>query len=248
MQSSKCIPKQWGLLRKLISRGGNLVARYLAGIYSVRDCTAGFRAIRGSLLRRIMLSDLKVQGYAFQVALLYEAKLHGAKIVEVPVDFVDRTEGVSKLGISDIIEFVVNAWWLRFRSSKTFIKFLIVGASGTVVNLLFFTLLLHVGVNKYLASPIAIETSILWNFFLNSSWTFRWRQTKDSVQIKGLKFNIVSFIALFVSYGTFVVLSLRFPSVAPQVHQFIGIVPATLVNYLMNSYWTFRNESDASRK
>jgi len=59
-----------------------------------------------------------------------------------------------------------------------------------------------------------------------------------------LKFNAVSLLSLGVSYTTFVGLSLAFPSGSPQVHQFIGIVPATIVNYLLNSYWTFRDEGD----
>jgi dolichol-phosphate mannosyltransferase len=129
------IPAEWGILRRLISRFGNIVARYMAGMYRVRDCTAGFRAIRSTLLTQIDLDELKVQGYAFQIALLYEAVLRDAKVVEVPVDFVDRTQGQSKLGVSDILEFMKSAAWLRFRSSTTFIKFGIVGTSGVLVNL-----------------------------------------------------------------------------------------------------------------
>ncbi|HQA12400.1 MAG TPA: glycosyltransferase, partial [Zoogloea sp.] len=72
------IPEEWGLYRRLNSRFGNIVARYLAGIYSVRDCTAGFRAIRTSILRRIDFDKLRVQGYAFQVALLHAAKTNKA--------------------------------------------------------------------------------------------------------------------------------------------------------------------------
>ena len=238
------IPKEWGFWRRLNSRYGNVVARYLAGLYQVRDCTAGFRAIRTTLLRKIALDELKVQGYAFQVALLYEAILHKAKIIEIPVDFIDRTEGESKLGLSDIVEFILNAWWLRFRASATFIKFLLVGASGVVVNLGLFTLLLHFGVNKFIASPIAIESSVLSNFALNNAWTFRWRLTADSLHIKGLKFNAVSLLALGLSYGSFVLLSILFPDVPPQLNQFIGIIPATLINYFLNSYWTFKDTED----
>jgi dolichol-phosphate mannosyltransferase len=101
-------------------------------------------------------------------------------------------------------------------------------------------MLLTAGVGKFLASPIAIELSIFWNFFLNNYWTFRWRPTKDDVQIKGLKFNIVSILSLAVSYSTFILLSFLLPEIPPQVHQFVGIAPATLVNYFLNSYWTFR--------
>jgi dolichol-phosphate mannosyltransferase len=54
----------------------------------------------------------------------------------------------------------------------------------------------------------------------------------------------VSLLALGVSYGTFVVLSLLFPNLAPQIAQLIGMVPAMLVNYFLNSYWTFRHRED----
>jgi dolichol-phosphate mannosyltransferase len=164
-----------------------------------------------------------------------------ARIEEIPVEFVDRSAGDSKLGLSDIVEFIINAWWIRFRRSTTFIKFLLVGASGVFVNLALFTLLLNAEVNKYLASPIAIEASVISNFLLNNYWTFRSRQTRDRVRVKGLKFNLVSLIALGVSYSTFIVLSVIFPGVSPQIHQFLGIIPATLVNYFLNSYWTFKH-------
>ncbi|MEI7867891.1 MAG: glycosyltransferase family 2 protein [Candidatus Methylumidiphilus sp.] len=234
------IPKEWGVRRRLNSKFGNIVARYLAGLYHVQDCTAGFRAIRTSILRNIDFSELGVKGYAFQVALLHQALVLKASIIEIPVDFIDRTEGESKLGVKDIIEFILNAWWIRFDSLKTFLKFAVVGASGVVVNLGFFTLFLTAGINKYIASPMAIEISIISNFLLNNFWTFRWRKTKDRARIRGLKFNAVSFLALGVSYGTFVALSIFFPEVPPQLHQLVGIIPATLLNYFLNSYWTFK--------
>jgi dolichol-phosphate mannosyltransferase len=241
------IPEEWGFHRRMNSKFGNIVARYIAGIYSVKDCTAGFRAIRTSLLRDINLNDLRVQGYAFQLALLFEAKIRSAEIKELPVNFIEREIGQSKLGIKDIVEFIVNAWWIRLRASTTFIKFGIVGMSGVIVNLGTFTLLLELGTNKFIASPIAIETSVISNFLLNNYWTFRWRRTADRIQVKGLKFNIVSLIALAVSYSTFVVLSLSFPAIEPQLHQLASIPPAMLVNYFLNSYWTFKHVEVADR-
>ena len=98
--------------------------------------------------------------------------------------------------------------------------------------------------NKFLASPIAIEASIVSNFLLNNYWTFRERTSRTRKRIKGLKFNAVSLVALAISYGTFVLLATLFPDTAPQIHQLIGIVPATAVNYFLNSYWTFRTETD----
>jgi dolichol-phosphate mannosyltransferase len=235
------IPSNWSKVRRLNSRYGNIVARYIAGIYRVKDCTAGFRAIRALLLRQINLRNLRVQGYAFQVALLHEAVIRSAVICEVPVNFIDRTSGESKLGWKDIVEFFRNALGIRLRSSDTFMKFLLVGGIGVVVNLGLFTLLLRMGVNKYVASPIAIQVSIVSNFLLNNYWTFRSRNTEDSIQIRGAKFNLVSLASLSVSYLVFILLSIAFPHLPPALVQLLGIIPATGINYLGNSYWTFRH-------
>ena len=238
------IPAEWSTWRKLNSAGGNWVARYVAGLYGIRDCTAGFRAIRASILRQIDFSALRVKGYAFQVALLHQAVCLGAVVKEVPVDFVDRKYGQSKLGLSDIIEFIINAWWIRMRALRTFIRFAVVGASGTIVNLGVFSVALHANLNKYVASPLAIEVSIVWNFLLNNYWTFKERRTRDRTRIKGLKFNLVSLASLGVSFTTFIAMSLFFPRVSPQIDQLVGIVPAVLVNYFLNSYWTFRSHPE----
>ena len=236
------IPADWSLIRRMISTWGNVFARYVAGMYEVKDCTAGFRAIRGSVIRNIDLDSLNVRGYAFQIALLHEAILNHAAVSEVPVEFVDRKRGQTKLGVSDIVEFMLNAWWIRFERSKTFLKFLVVGISGVVVNLLSFTVLMHMGLNKFVASPVAIELSIITNFLLNNFWTFSKRDVNDKIHIRGLKFNVVSLIALVASYSTFLLLAATDPAGIPQVHQAIGIVPATVINYFLNSYWTFKDE------
>lgn len=234
------IPREWGAMRRANSLFGNIVARYIAGMYSVRDCTAGFRAIKTALLKLVSLDELGVQGYAFQVALLHRAIAVGAKVVEVPVDFVDRTVGESKLGLRDIVEFIVNAWWIRFQASRTFIKFALVGLTGVAVNLGLFAALTTIGLNKFVASPLAVEASIVSNFLLNNHWTFRWRQTADGFHAKGVKFNAVSLIALGISYSTFIAMSFMHPHGSPVFHQLVGIVPATFLNYFLNSYWTFR--------
>lgn len=240
------IPKEWGILRKMNSMFGNIVARYLAGIYRIHDCTAGFRAIRTRILRQIEFQALNVRGYAFQVALLHQAVTLGAVVEEIPVHFKDRTLGDSKLGLSDIIEFIQAAWWIRLRTLETFCRFGVVGLSGVAVNLAMFTLFIHYGVNKFLASPIAIEVSIITNFILNNYWTFNGRKTRDSTRIKGLKFNVISLLSLVVSYSTFIAMGLLLPQVSPQWHQLIGIAPAMLVNYFFNAYWTFRELPEIS--
>jgi dolichol-phosphate mannosyltransferase len=237
------IPDSWGRLRKALSRWGNICARYLAGLYRVRDCTAGFRAIRASLLHQIDFRNLTVQGYAFQIVLLNQAMLHQAAIREIPVEFIDRERGTTKLGLPDIIEFFITVWWIRFQASRTFLKFALVGLSGVLVNLFFFIFLLRLGLNKFVTSPIAIELSIINNFLLNNYWTFKPRNSSDNLLLKGLKFKGVSLLALAISYTTFLFLSIAFPKTHPAIHQAIGIVPATLVNYFLNSYWTFKDKT-----
>lgn len=233
------IPSTWTWWRRANSFGGNIVARYVAGMYRIRDCTAGFRAIRTSVLKKIDLAAIRVQGYAFLVALLHHAVAAGAKVVEVPVDFMDRTAGVSKLGVRDIFEFIRNAWWIRLQTSGTFLKFALVGISGVAVNLLTLEMLLQYGMNPFVASPVAIEASIVSNFMLNNFWTFRRRGPGHQLHVRGLRFNLVSLVSLGVSYSAFVILTLLNPDSPPQLNQLAGIAPAMLVNYFLNSYWTF---------
>jgi dolichol-phosphate mannosyltransferase len=239
------IPSSWSWQRRANSRLGNLVARYVAGLYRVHDCTAGFRAIRSSVLRQIDFGTLRVKGYAFQIALLHRAVGLGAKVAEIPVHFVDRKLGESKLGISDIVEFLVNAWWIRLWTARTFIKFCIVGATGVGVNLAAFSALLAWGSNPYVASPLAVEVSILWNFLLNNAWTFRYRPKAEHIGVRGLKFNAISLASLAVTFGTFVTLSKLFPELPLLVDQLAAIVPTTAINYFLNSYWTFKGHTPA---
>ncbi len=238
------IPRAWGLLRRANSLFGNLVARYGAGLHRIRDCTAGFRAIRTTLLERAGLHNLDARGYGFQIALLSEAIRLGARIEEIPVQFIDRAEGESKLGLSDIIEFFAIALKIRLRKSATFLKFCVVGGTGVIVNLGVFTPLLAWGLDKYLASPIAIEASIISNFILNSYWTFEHRRTGTPMGVRGLQFNLVSILALGISYTSFIALSLSFPQVRPELLQALSIVPGTGLNYVLNSVWTFRHRPE----
>ena len=101
------------------------------------------------------------------------------------------------------------------------------------------------GLHRFLASPIAIELSIISNFLINNHWTFADREMVGSRRVRGLKFNAVSLLSLAVSYGTFLLLSLLVPLVPPVWLQGVAIVPAALVNYFLNSYWTFRDSGSA---
>ena len=239
------VDQSWSWRRRQLSLWGNRLARWIAGLKGVRDCTAGFKAIRAATLRAANVQEITVLGYAFQVALLHRLLHAGARVVEEPIHFRDRERGVTKLGLESLLEFGYHIWWLRLTSHRTFIRFCVTGASGVLVNLGSFHLLTVLGLHRYLASPIAIELSIISNFLINNHWTFADREMIGSGRIRGLKFNAVSLLSLAVSYGTFLLLSLLLAEVPPVWLQGMAIVPAALVNYFLNSYWTFRDSGSA---
>ena len=148
------VDESWGFRRRQLSLWGNRLARWIAGLKGVRDCTAGFKAIRTTALRAAKVKEISVLGYAFQVALLHRLLHSGARVVEEPIYFRDRERGVTKLGMDSMLEFFYHIWWLRLTSHRTFIKFSVTGLSGVFVNLGSFQLLTVLGVHRYLASPI----------------------------------------------------------------------------------------------
>lgn len=97
----------WPLRREILSRGANIYVRIVLGL-RVKDATAGFRAYRADLLRAMPLADVASQGYGFQIDMTLRARHAGARIVEVPITFVERTYGVSKMSGGIIGEALVS--------------------------------------------------------------------------------------------------------------------------------------------
>jgi len=101
----------WAWHRRLLSRGGNVYASTLLGL-GVTDSTSGFRAYSASVLNRIALDNIRAEGYGFQIEMTYQAKRAGAPILEVPIRFVDRTEGESKMSMIIVVEALgLVTWW-----------------------------------------------------------------------------------------------------------------------------------------
>jgi dolichol-phosphate mannosyltransferase len=96
----------WPRSREVLSRGANVYIRLMMGL-DVHDATAGFRAYRASALRRISLDQVQSTGYCFQIDLTMRVAQAGLKVVEVPITFVEREHGASKMSNSIILE----AFW-----------------------------------------------------------------------------------------------------------------------------------------
>lgn len=109
----------WPLKRELLSRGGNLYTRLWLGM-PISDATGGFRAFHMSALDAIDLDSVQSQGYCFQVDLAYRAVRRGLRIVEVPIVFVERTAGVSKMsgGIVREAMVLVTRWGIAKRFGR----------------------------------------------------------------------------------------------------------------------------------
>jgi dolichol-phosphate mannosyltransferase len=105
----------WGLGRRLVSRGGSWYARRVLGL-AVRDLTGGFKCFRREVLEAIDLVTVRSQGYAFQVELTYRAVLGGFRVVEVPIVFRDRRLGRSKMSWRIAAEAMVLVPRLRKRA------------------------------------------------------------------------------------------------------------------------------------
>ena len=228
--------------RRLISRVGNLLVRYIGGARHIKDCTSGYRAIRATFLKDCDLSFLSTRGYSFQSSLLCELIWRGAKAVETPIKFTSRKGGDSKLSFQDQIEFIINIPKLGFRNAKDFIKYSIVGFSGVLVNLGLYAVLTRIfGFPEIIAPLISIESSLLSNFFLNNFWTFKKREITSSLYKRFLQFHIVSGGAACLNYFTFL-----FAFAVIGLHDIfanlIGISVAAILNYLINSNWTWKKE------
>ncbi len=102
----------WGLGRRLVSRGGSLYARTILGV-PVRDLTGGFKCFRRAVLEAVDLASVECSGYAFQIELTYRALRKGFAVVEVPIVFSDRRVGHSKMSRRIVLEAIRKVWGMR---------------------------------------------------------------------------------------------------------------------------------------
>lgn len=103
----------WPLSRLILSYGANLYTRIITGM-PVKDATGGFKCFRAEALRKIDLTKIKSNGYGFQIEMNYRLWKKGARIKEIPIIFIDRRSGVSKMNKKIIWEAIFLVWKLKF--------------------------------------------------------------------------------------------------------------------------------------
>jgi dolichol-phosphate mannosyltransferase len=237
--------RKWPLKRRIISIGATFLGRLL--FPDITDPVSGFFAVRKEVVEN---APLKPRGYKILLEVLGKGRWEKDK--EIPFEFVDRETGSSKLKIRTIIDYArqvvditlysfVNHGSAAWREWKRVFKFGIVGLTGIVVNLgILFILVEFFTVNKNLASPVAIEFSILNNFIWNDLWTFgsiqnqkvssRWRRLAA--------FNMVSVGGAVINFAIFLALTSWF-AVYYLAAQLVGILIAFIWNFLINRRFTW---------
>jgi dolichol-phosphate mannosyltransferase len=109
--------RNWGLVRRAVSRGGSLYTRFFLGM-PVRDPTSGFKVYRRRVLEAVALDRISSKGYAFQIETVYRALRAGFTVEEVPIVFTDRMEGGSKMGPEIVLEAIARVPALRLAALR----------------------------------------------------------------------------------------------------------------------------------
>lgn len=236
----------WPMSRKLMSRLANFCAHKLAGISDdISDLTSGFKAIRRIALKQIDLDSIRANGYVFQVSLLHAFLLQGLAVSEVPITFTVRRQGVSKLNVSDIVEFLYQTYKLNPNAPvQRFVRFGFVGTCGSVVNLSVLSLLVNLAhMNAQVAVVIAIECSIIFNFILHHYYTFRgygsYRIRMSSEPTLSLlrklgKFNLGSLGGALISFTVFSLL-FKLEHLVYLIADVLAIIAAMSWNYYVST-------------
>jgi dolichol-phosphate mannosyltransferase len=109
--------ENWGLLRRLVSRGGSLYARLVLGV-GIRDLTGGFKCFRRAVLETIDRDAISARGYGFQIEGTYRAIRAGFRVAEIPITFVDRRVGKSKMSGAIVLEAMHQVPVLRWKALR----------------------------------------------------------------------------------------------------------------------------------
>jgi len=255
--------------RKLFSAGSSLICRSIMGPFNIKEFANSARAFTPTLFQKINLNRLPWQEQTFiiQPAFLNEAILAGAKYKEVPLVFKNRAEGYSKNKVAnytyDVITYALDArlhkWGINIpifylsRRAKTFIKFAIVGLTGTTVDFIFYNFFISkLGIMPASAKGFSTEIAILNNFILNNAWTFRYRKTKNNLWQKLGIFNLVSLGGLAISvlivkilhtiYGDGIANIFGLDIAFYNLYFFATIPPVLTWNFIINHKVTWKNE------
>jgi len=186
------IPKNWGLHRKILSIGANLIVKFGFMKLKVTEWTNGYRAIKFWLVKNAYDHLKNYSGYVFQVAFLDFAIKNNAVLDEIPIHFRERTSGISKI---NAFQYSFQTFMYVFNNSS-FIKFVIVGLIGFAIDFgISYFMIEKIHQVVWLTTLLSTETAIASNFIMNNSWSFSHKKIEgDAINFifSFFKFNLVS--------------------------------------------------------
>jgi dolichol-phosphate mannosyltransferase len=243
----------WSFSRKLISRGAIFLSHLLLpATRQVSDPMSGF-----FMLNKEVTAKARLNPAGFKI--LLEILMVGTfqNVNEVPFTFVTREKGESKLSARQQVDYIKHIFSLMRRTGELvrFIKFVLVGGSGVIVNYgLYWILTRFAGftplddtatgsiISGNMAMVISIETSIITNFLLNSYFTFADRNIGGTKALLGrlFNFNLICVIGGLIQIGVANLLAITL-GIYDLIAIPIAILVATMWNYLLNNWWTWRH-------
>jgi dolichol-phosphate mannosyltransferase len=242
---------EWGVFRWLNSKVATLLAWPLT---SARDPMAGFFALTRPTFERGQ-ANLNPVGYKIGLELMVKCQCRA--VSEVPIHFADRKFGSSKLSLKEQLRYLQHLRRLyiyRFWTWAHLAQFLVVGASGLVVNLIVATLLLLIGTPSKVAYAGGIGVSVLSNFALNRRFTFSYAR-HESILWQFVGFVASCSLGIVLQWLTSVLIEPyvlpvlpEHPILAHQLAIFAGVVAGTVSNFVFTRYIIFKFEGPPPRQ
>ncbi len=251
----------WPARRRLLSRAGSMYARAALGL-PFRDITGGYRAFTAPALRRLDLDSVASQGYCFQIDMLRRANTAGLRIAEVPITFIEREFGESKMSKGIVSEALIRVteWGMQAaqerivasRLWKLFVQialFCLVGGIGFIVDVGVFNVLRlgpfaphNVSGGPVLAKLVSTSLAIAVTWAGNRYWTFR-DQRRDDVRREAIEYAVasvagvvVSIACLWATHYVFGLTSVLDDNLSANV---LGLALGTLVRFVLYRSWVF---------
>jgi len=226
---------EWGFYRWFNSKIATLLARPFT---DVKDPMAGFFALRRSDFVRA--EHLNPVGYKIGLELIVKCRIEN--VGEVPIHFTDRVHGESKLNLKEQLRYLVHLsrlYGFKYATWSAFVQFMVVGASGVVVNLAILTTLLRSGASHHLAIALGIAVSVVTNFLLNRRFTFHYARDASMLS-QFIGFCVASSVGAVLNFTAALAVLRGVPMLSPQVAALVGIAAGTGFNFIANRYFVFK--------
>jgi putative flippase GtrA len=238
----------WSAIRNIISKGGSLYSRMVLGC-PIKDLTGGFNMWTRAALHKIGLSQIISKGYSFQIEMKYRAYIAGCSIKEIPILFIERKLGTSKMSKKIFIEAFINIWKIKksvgvYTGFAQFFKFAFTGALGTITNLALF--FLFVDILGLPPIPISIACFLIsgaQNYIIHHKWSFVENTRGTPPSIKKF-FTFIFFALLGLAVNIFVMNTMLKHIKLPYktIAQACGILAGMIINFVTAKLIVFRKK------